>query len=390
MTFAADTRLRPDRAFMYAALVIVTGVFATTLAQTQVLARLPLQNLLKNELHVDRTTNAAFFFWAGLAWYLKPLAGILTDAFPLFGSRRKSYILVSATLAGVSWLALTVTPHRQPALRRDRDQRLHGDSEHRGRRLHGRNRAGHIGIRASDRDPPIRPADLFRYQRSGRRLSRQHGLSLDRGGLRRHPISAGAGDDPVPARAATAPGPTRGLDPSQNPTRQHRNRTHDVGSRRAHGAVLHRSRFHDGPFLQAAERTALYNADPGLSRVDLRRLRHPGGGWVRHLVPTTAPAGAGPAGTRIFASNFCATKAAFTVYAILAADVLRSAFRDDVPPAPRQPGDRELRDRDPLTRHRPPDYLSSQTSSRRHALKMLLVFTIAPLTFGRVHVPRSA
>ena len=37
-----------------------------------------------------------------------------------------------------------------------------------------------------------------------------------------------------------------------------------------------------------------------------------------------------------------------------------------------------------------PDYLSSQTSSRRAALKMLLVFTIAPLTFGRVHVPRSA
>jgi hypothetical protein len=37
-----------------------------------------------------------------------------------------------------------------------------------------------------------------------------------------------------------------------------------------------------------------------------------------------------------------------------------------------------------------PDYLSSQTSSRRAALKMLLVFTIAPLTFGRMHVPRSA
>src|ERR1700760_2344517 len=112
MTFATDTRLRPDRALVYAALVIVAGLFATTLAQTQVLARLPLQNLLKNELHVDRTANAVFFFWAGLAWYLKPLAGILTDAFPLFGSRRKSYILVSATLAGVSWLALTVTPHQ--------------------------------------------------------------------------------------------------------------------------------------------------------------------------------------------------------------------------------------------------------------------------------------
>ncbi|WP_428487412.1 MFS transporter [Rhodopila sp.] len=86
-------------------------MLATTLAQPQVLARLPLQNLLKNALHMDRTSSAAFFFWAGLAWYLKPIAGIITDAFPLFGNRRKSYILISATLAALSWLALTVTPH---------------------------------------------------------------------------------------------------------------------------------------------------------------------------------------------------------------------------------------------------------------------------------------
>ena len=104
-------RKRPEKALGYAALVIIAGVLATTLAQPQVLARLPLQNLLKNALHVDRTANAAFFFWAGLAWYLKPFAGILTDAFPLFGSRRKSYILISATLAALSWLALIVTPH---------------------------------------------------------------------------------------------------------------------------------------------------------------------------------------------------------------------------------------------------------------------------------------
>ena len=104
-------RRRPGKSLIYAALVIIAGVLATTLAQPQVLARLPLQNLLKNEFHLDRTANAAFFFWAGLAWYLKPFAGILTDAFPLFGSRRKSYIVISATLAALSWLALTVTPH---------------------------------------------------------------------------------------------------------------------------------------------------------------------------------------------------------------------------------------------------------------------------------------
>jgi hypothetical protein len=112
VTAAPDIRLRPNKALTYAAIIIIAGVLATTLAQTQVLARLPLQNLLKNELHADRTANAAFFFWAGLAWYLKPLAGILTDAFPLFGSRRKSYILLSSILAALSWLALIVTPHR--------------------------------------------------------------------------------------------------------------------------------------------------------------------------------------------------------------------------------------------------------------------------------------
>ena len=67
MATASEVRLRPDKALTYAALVVMAGVLATTLAQTQVLARLPLQNLLKNELHADRTANAAFFFWAGLA-----------------------------------------------------------------------------------------------------------------------------------------------------------------------------------------------------------------------------------------------------------------------------------------------------------------------------------
>src|SRR5580700_9831924 len=111
MAASSDALRISDRTLTYAAIVIVAGVLATTLAQPQVLARLPLQNLLKNELHLDRSSNAAFFFWAGLAWYLKPFAGIVTDAFPLFGNRRKSYILLSATLAALAWLALTVTPH---------------------------------------------------------------------------------------------------------------------------------------------------------------------------------------------------------------------------------------------------------------------------------------
>ena len=111
MAATPPTGQRPNHALRHATIIIVVGVLATTLAQTDVLARLPLQNLLKNELHLDRTANAAFFFWAGLAWYLKPLAGVVTDAFPLFGTRRRGYLLAGATLASLAWLAMIVTPH---------------------------------------------------------------------------------------------------------------------------------------------------------------------------------------------------------------------------------------------------------------------------------------
>jgi hypothetical protein len=94
-----------------AAIIIAAGVLATSLAQPQVLAGIPLENLLKNELHVDRAANAAFFFWASFAWYFKPVVGIITDFFPLLGTRRRSYLLVSSALAVGAWIGLYFTPH---------------------------------------------------------------------------------------------------------------------------------------------------------------------------------------------------------------------------------------------------------------------------------------
>ncbi|MEP7354018.1 MAG: MFS transporter [Acidobacteriota bacterium] len=102
----------PRQSLIHAGIVIIVGVLATTLALTHVLGRIPIQNLLKNELNVDRAGNAAFFFWMTLPWYLKPLAGIVTDAFPLFGSRRRSYILLGTVLTVLSWFALAYTPHQ--------------------------------------------------------------------------------------------------------------------------------------------------------------------------------------------------------------------------------------------------------------------------------------
>ncbi len=98
------------------AFVVLVGFLATTLAQPNVLGRIPLQSLLKNVLHVDRSDNAAFFFWIGAPWYIKPLIGILSDAYPLLGSRRKSYLLIGGLTAAAAWASLWVTSHNYSTL----------------------------------------------------------------------------------------------------------------------------------------------------------------------------------------------------------------------------------------------------------------------------------
>jgi predicted MFS family arabinose efflux permease len=105
-----------NRDLLFAAIVVFVGITAVTVSQQNAIALIPLKNLLKNELHADRAATAAFFFWLGLAWYFKPFFGIFTDAFPLFGTRRKSYILSGSILSVASFIALAYTPHRYAAL----------------------------------------------------------------------------------------------------------------------------------------------------------------------------------------------------------------------------------------------------------------------------------
>jgi len=105
-----------NRNLLRLGLVIIFGIFATTLPQTTGLGKLPLQFLLKNEVGVNREQMAEFFFWTGLAWYLKPLAGILTDAFPFFGTRRRHYLLFSSALTALSWIGMNFLPHTYGSL----------------------------------------------------------------------------------------------------------------------------------------------------------------------------------------------------------------------------------------------------------------------------------
>lgn len=92
-------------------LLLGLSFFVTTFALDQNLI-LPFRYLLKDRLHLPADAMAGFFALAGMAWYFKPLAGILSDSFPLFGTRRKSYLLLSALSAGVFWLLLAVVPKR--------------------------------------------------------------------------------------------------------------------------------------------------------------------------------------------------------------------------------------------------------------------------------------
>jgi predicted MFS family arabinose efflux permease len=101
---------------LYAFIVVFFGITAVTLSQQNAIGLIPLKNLLKNELNENRAATAGFFFWLGLAWYFKPFFGIFTDAFPFFGTRRRSYIVTGAILSVAGFVALIYTPHRYGAL----------------------------------------------------------------------------------------------------------------------------------------------------------------------------------------------------------------------------------------------------------------------------------
>src|SRR5215471_343276 len=93
-------------------LMVGLGAFVTTIAQPGVIGRLPLRILLKDDLHLTAQGLATFMFVSTFAWNVKPLAGLLSDAFPLFGTRRRHYMIAGAGLAALSWFVLGIIPHR--------------------------------------------------------------------------------------------------------------------------------------------------------------------------------------------------------------------------------------------------------------------------------------
>jgi MFS family permease len=54
---------------------------------------------------------ANFFLLASIPWFIKPLYGLISDFLPLFGRRRKSYLLLTSALACTAGLIAGVSTH---------------------------------------------------------------------------------------------------------------------------------------------------------------------------------------------------------------------------------------------------------------------------------------
>ena len=90
--------------------LISAGLFITSFGWPGAIGQLPFRFLFKNQFHLNAAEQANFFAIATFAWYLKPLAGLLCDSFPLFGTRRRGYMIVAGAVAGLAWSLFAIAP----------------------------------------------------------------------------------------------------------------------------------------------------------------------------------------------------------------------------------------------------------------------------------------
>src|SRR5271165_4695144 len=100
-------KIRPaiDRTMWFFA--IVYAVEGTCQARAGIMAQ-PLTYWLKEAIHWDPVTISASLAILDLPWIIKPLWGAISDFVPLFGYRRRPYLVI-ANLAGVLAFARVAT-----------------------------------------------------------------------------------------------------------------------------------------------------------------------------------------------------------------------------------------------------------------------------------------
>jgi len=77
---------------------------------------LPFRYLLSDQLGVAPAAMAAWFALANIPSWCKPVIGIFSDSVPLFGTRRRHYLMIAAATAAFVWLFMNFVPREFHAL----------------------------------------------------------------------------------------------------------------------------------------------------------------------------------------------------------------------------------------------------------------------------------
>lgn len=75
------------------------------------LARLAVSFFLKDELRLGPAQVSALFGIVALPWIVKPLFGFISDGLPIFGYRRRPYLILAGILGTISWVSLATIVH---------------------------------------------------------------------------------------------------------------------------------------------------------------------------------------------------------------------------------------------------------------------------------------
>ena len=67
---------------------------------------LSINYFFKDVLHLDPTELSLFNSCINFVWILKPVFGFMCDSYPIFGSRRRSYLIIFSLTGAIGWVLL--------------------------------------------------------------------------------------------------------------------------------------------------------------------------------------------------------------------------------------------------------------------------------------------
>ncbi len=89
--------------------VVFAAVYFFSMNGLGALPGLAISFLLKEKIALTPAELAYFQAITLIAWVIKPLWGVISDLYPIFGSRRKAYLILMSFIAAGAWCCLALT-----------------------------------------------------------------------------------------------------------------------------------------------------------------------------------------------------------------------------------------------------------------------------------------